>query len=86
MASTLETRGHFKDVSNDGVRQDHPFTQDQSRQNRLPSLDNVSSLTFGSTFGVGKSMWNTTSNIWRPTTKFTDGASDEGMTRGMYSS
>jgi hypothetical protein len=81
MASTLENRDHFKDVSNDGARQTRPFIQDQSRQNRLSSLDHVSPLTFGSSFGVGKSMWNSTSNIWRSTAKFMDGPSDEGMAR-----
>ena len=85
MASALETRDHFRDVSNDGVPQVQQFTQAQPRQNRLPSLDNASSLTFGSTFGVGKSMWNSTSNIWRSSSKFVDGASDDGATRGMVS-
>jgi mRNA-binding protein PUF3 len=78
MASALETRDHFKDVSTDAVHRSHALTQYQSRPNRLPSLDNVSSLTFGSAFGVGKSMWNDTSSIWRSTNKFTDGAADEG--------
>lgn len=82
MASTLENRDHFKDVSVDDPRQSQPFTQDQSRQNRLPSLEHVSPLTFGSSFGVGKSMWNSTSNIWRSTSNFTDGASDDGMYPG----
>lgn len=77
MASALESRDHFKDVGTDGVRRNQSFTHNQSRQDRLPSLDNVSSLTFGSTFG--KSMWNNTSSIWRSTNKFMDGTADEGI-------
>ena len=79
MASALESRDHFKDVGTDGVRRNQSFTHNQPRQDRLPSLDNVPSLAFGSTFGVGKSLWNNTSSIWRSTNKFMDGAADEGM-------
>lgn len=84
MASTLDTHDHFKDVNSDDVRRTQPLTQDPSRQNRLPSLDNVSSLTFGSTFGVGKSMWNNTSNIWRSTNKFMDGGAEDGTAQDLF--